>query len=44
MSTRMMDQLASIGVEFDETTIDRLFNENKQYYEHPVRNLRSHSL
>lgn len=33
---RMMDQLASIGVEFDETTIDRLFTENKHYFEHPV--------
>jgi hypothetical protein len=29
----MMDQLASIGVEFLDRTINRIFEENRQYYE-----------
>lgn len=28
----MMDQLASIGVEFDEATIDRIFTRTRQFY------------
>jgi hypothetical protein len=28
----MMDQLASIGVEFDDHTINRIFNRNKNYF------------
>jgi hypothetical protein len=31
----MMDQLASIGVEFFDETIDVIFEENRAYYEHP---------
>jgi hypothetical protein len=31
----MMDQLASIGVEFQNETIDRIFGENARFYEHP---------
>lgn len=34
---RMMDQLASIGVEFQDETIDRLFDENRHFYEHPPK-------
>jgi hypothetical protein len=30
----MMDQLASIGVEFLDETIDRLYDENRRFYEH----------
>lgn len=33
----MMDQLASIGVEFQDETIDRLFDENRRFYEHPPK-------
>lgn len=29
----MMDQLASIGVEFQDETIDRLYDENRRFYE-----------
>ncbi len=32
-----MDQLASIGVEFQDETIDRLFDENRRFYEHPPK-------
>lgn len=33
----MMDQLASIGLEFQDETIERVFNENKEYYLDPPR-------
>jgi hypothetical protein len=33
----MMDQLASIGVEFQDETIDRLYDENRRFYEHPPK-------
>lgn len=29
----MMDQLASVGVEFDETSIDRYFQQTSEYYQ-----------
>jgi hypothetical protein len=32
-----MDQLASIGVEFQDETIERVFNENRRYYEHRAK-------
>ncbi len=33
----MMDQLASVGVEFQDETINRIFNENRRFYEHPPK-------
>jgi hypothetical protein len=34
---RMMDQLASIGVAFEEEAIDKMWLKNAQYYEHPPK-------
>lgn len=36
-----MDQLASIGVEFRDEAIDRLFDENRRFYEHPPKRPRT---
>jgi hypothetical protein len=33
----MMDQLASIGIEFQPEAIDRIFDETRQYYENPPK-------
>jgi hypothetical protein len=33
----MMDQLASIGVEFQDETIERVFDENRRFHEHPPK-------
>ena len=32
-----MDQLSSIGVEFQDETIDRLYEEHRRFYEHPPK-------
>lgn len=35
----MMDQLASIGLEFQDETIERIFEDNKNYYVNPPRSM-----
>ena len=38
-----MDQLASVGVEFHDETIDRIYEENRRFYENPPKRATSTS-